>query len=38
MISNGNSFALDQMQDPKVRVGFLYRILGGVKMSFPPDR
>ena len=38
MISNGGSFALDPIQDPKVRVGFTYRILGGVQMSFPPDR
>ncbi len=38
MFSQGGSFEPDQAEDPKVRFGFTYRILGGVKMSFPPLR
>ncbi len=38
MFGTGNSFEPDQVENPTARFGFTYRILGGVKMSFPPLR
>ena len=36
MFSNGNSYAPEQCEDPRTRIGLSYRVAGGPKMSFPP--
>ena len=33
MFSNGNSFAPEQCEDPKARLGFFYHVAGGPKMA-----
>ena len=38
MLGTGNSFEPDQIDNPKVRSGLIYRVLGGIVVSGPPRR
>lgn len=38
MLGNGNSFALDECENPRIPIGFFYRFTGGPKMMRPPRR
>ena len=38
MLGNGNSFALEEYENPRIPIGFLYRFTGGLNMIRPPLR